>query len=123
MTKQINFGEYLKTLRIQQQLTLREICRKTNYDYSNWSKVERGILSPPSDENILKKWADALGIESKNKVKEFIEFAQITQGIIPEDIMARSGSVAYLPAFFRTIRGQKPTKEEIDQLMRLIKGV
>jgi transcriptional regulator with XRE-family HTH domain len=118
------FGQSLKKLRMGQNMSLRDICKIVNYDASNWSKIERGIISPPSDVKVLDTWAHALGLsKSKKEYQEFVDEALIAQSIIPDDIMAHSGSVAYLPAFFRTIRGQKPTKEEIDQLMRLIKGV
>ncbi len=56
------FGKLLKNLRIERELSLREACKLANYDPSNWSKVERGILSPPSDNNILRNWAKILGL-------------------------------------------------------------
>ncbi len=117
------FGKILKEMRINKKLTLREACRLTNYDPSNWSKIERGHISPPSNENILRKWANILGI-NKNKVKtqEFIDNAKIAQGIIPQDILNKSNSVDYLPAFFRTLRNKKPTKKEIDRLIELIRN-
>jgi transcriptional regulator with XRE-family HTH domain len=118
------FGQILKNLRMGNDMSLRDICKIVNYDASNWSKIERGIIPPPSDTKVLDLWAHALGLTKNNKeYQNFIDDALVAQNIIPEDVMATPGSVAYLPAFFRTIRGQKPTKEEIDQLIRLIKGV
>ncbi|MEK7158957.1 MAG: helix-turn-helix domain-containing protein [Patescibacteria group bacterium] len=122
MTKQINFGEVLKNLRIKKNLTLREVCEQINYDYSNWSKVERGVLSPPNDEVALRRWAKVLGLESENKIREFIEMAQISQGIIPEAVMSKRNVMELLPAFFRTLRNAKPTKEEVDKLIELIRN-
>jgi len=118
------FGKVLKDLRIKKGLTLREACRLTNYDPSNWSKIERGRISPPSDEKTLRKWARILGL-SKNKKKnqEFIDEANVAQGIIPQDILSQDNVVEYLPAFFRTLRNRKPTKEEIDRLIELIRGI
>ncbi len=117
------FGENLKDLRIKKGLTLRKACRLVNYDPSNWSKIERGIISPPSDEKTLKRWATALGM-SKNKenIQKFIDEAVIAQGIIPRDILLEKNAIKYLPAFFRTLRNKKPTKEEIDRLIELIRG-
>jgi len=117
------FGKILKELRIQKQLSLREICKLTSYDPSNWSKIERGVISPPADEKILRKWARALGISSKSdKFQEFIDQAKIAQGIIPQDILSQKDAVQCLPAFFRTLRNEKPTKEEIDRLIELIRN-
>ena len=76
---------------------------------------------PPSDEKILRKWAKVLGL-SKNtkKTQEFIDEARIVQGIIPKDILSQENVVGHLPAFFRTLRSRKPTKKEIDRLIKLI---
>ncbi len=115
------FGSILKDLRIKKELTLRNACRILNYDPSNWSKIERGILPPPSDEKILKNWAKILGLtENKKRVQEFIDDAKIAQGVIPQDILSQDILVERLPAFFRTLRNKKPTKKEIDRLIKLI---
>jgi len=118
----LKFGKLLKKLRTEEKLSLRDICKDANYDPSNWSKIERGKLSPPSDEKILALWAKKLGITKNSKeYLEFIDLATISQGIIPVDILSRENVVEYLPAFFRTLRNKKPTKEEIDNLIKLIK--
>lgn len=117
------FGEILKNLRIKKELSLRDVCKEAGYDPSNWSKIERGIISPPADEKILIKWAQILGFgQSKKELREFIDEAQVAQGIIPQDIMTSQNAVKAMPAFFRTLRNEKPTKEEIDNLIRLIKN-
>ena len=115
------FGQVLKDLRIKKELSLRDVCRETGYDPSNWSKIERGIISPPADENTLIKWAKILRLTVK-KTKEFTDEARVAQGIIPQDILSRPNAVKYLPAFFRTLRNEKPTKEEIDRLIELIRN-
>lgn len=117
------FGKSLKELRIHKGLTLRKICRLVDYDPSNWSKIERGIISPPSDEKVLRKWTRILGFSGNSKKnQEFIDEAKIAQGIIPQDILSQDNAVKYLPALFRTLRNRKPTKEEIDRLIELIRG-
>ncbi len=118
-----NFGQILKELRIKKGLTLRSTCRILNYDPSNWSKIERGRMFPPSDEKILKKWAKILGLSNEKNIHEFIDKANLAQGIIPQDILSQEKAVDFLPAFFRTLRNKKPTKKEIDQLIKLIKKV
>jgi transcriptional regulator with XRE-family HTH domain len=116
------FGQGLKTKRIGKGLTLREACRLTGYDPSNWSKIERGKISPPSDQKMLHRWAGILGINGKSEVQKFIDEAVIAQGIIPEDILSHKDVAEYLPAFFRTLRNKKPSKEEIDKLIELIRN-
>ena len=116
------FSENLKNLRIKQGLSLREICKLTGYDPSNWSKVERGKISPPSDKATLHNWAKVLGIKDKENIQKFIDEATIAQGIIPDDILSHKNAVEYLPAFFRTLRNKKPTKEELDRLIESIRN-
>jgi transcriptional regulator with XRE-family HTH domain len=117
------FGRTLKELRIKKGLTLRHACRVVNYDPSNWSKIERGKMSPPSNERTLRKWAKILGISKTKRIQEFIDEASLAQGIIPQDILSQDNIVDFLPAFFRTLRNKKPTKKEIDRLIDLIKDV
>ena len=117
------FGRILKELRIQKGLTLRKASRLADYDPSKWSKIERGEISPPADEKILRKWTNVLGISRDvKKNQEFIDKAKIARGIIPQDILSQKNAVKYLPAFFRTARNKKPTREEIDKLIELIRG-
>lgn len=118
-----NFGQILKELRIKKGLTLRHACRILNYDPSNWSKIERGRTSPPSNEKTLRHWAKVLGISKEREVQEFIDEASLAQGIIPQDILSQENIVDFLPAFFRTLRNKKPTKKEIDRLVKLIRNV
>jgi len=115
------FGQSLKDLRIKRGLTLRRTCKIAGYDPSNWSKIERGYMPPPSNEKTLRKWAKILRVLKKNEVQKFIDEANLAQGIIPQDILSRKDIVNLLPAFFRTLRNRKPTKKEIDKLIELIK--
>jgi transcriptional regulator with XRE-family HTH domain len=117
------FGEFLYELRIKKEYTLREMCRKVNYDPSNWSKIERGKISPPSDKKTLELWARTLGLKKDSReFKEFIYQADTAQGIIPFEIMEEKELVAALPAFFRTLKNKKPNKEEIDKIINMVKN-
>lgn len=117
------FGDLLYELRIKKEITLREMCRKVKYDPSNWSKIERGKIAPPSDKKTLELWARTLGLKkTKKEFDSFIYQANVAQGIIPSEIMAERELVAALPAFFRTLKNRKPNKEEIDNMINLIKN-
>lgn len=121
-TKLLKFAEFLKSLRLSKNFSLREICKIVDYDPSNWSKIERGVIAPPSNTEVLKKWAIVLGLSKKSEdFEKFMDYASIAQGIIPHDIVSDEDIVSHLPAFFRTLRNKKPTKEEIDRLIELIK--
>jgi len=118
-----NFGQTLKELRMKRGLTLRNACRILDYDPSNWSKIERGKMAPPPDKKTLQKWAKTLGLLKENEIHDFIDKANLAQGIIPQDILSQNNAVDFLPAFFRTVRNKKPTQKEINRLIKLIKKI
>ena len=55
------FGEYLKSLRIDRKLTLRQLEEQTQISNGYLSQVERGERNPPTMK-ILVKLAKALGV-------------------------------------------------------------
>lgn len=116
------FGEFIKKRRMDKELGLREFCKQIEIDASNWSKVEREVLSPPQDEEKLRKIAQALGIKfGSGEWKEMKDLANIGAGIIPADILSDRQVLDSLPMFFRTIRSEKPTPEELDKLINIIR--
>lgn len=116
------FGKFVKDERLAKGVGLREFCRNLGIDASNWSKVERGTLAPPQDEKKLKKIANILGIHpATNKWKAFKDQANIAAGIIPKDLLSDKEVLDSLPMFFRTIRSEKPTPEELDKLIKKIR--
>jgi transcriptional regulator with XRE-family HTH domain len=115
------FGKFIKEKRLSLDLTLREFCKKNNEDPSNWSKLEREVKKPPINKEILKEYAKYLNIkEGSEEYQNFVDFANIDQGKIPEDIFKNNKILKLLPAFFRTARDTKPTEEE---LMGIIKSI
>ncbi len=116
------YGEFIKELRMKKEISLREFCKQVEMDASNWSKVERGLLAPPQDEEKLKKIGRALSIKiGSDTWKEMKDLANIDAGIIPEDIRSDEQVLKALPMFFRTMRSDKPTAEELDKLIDMIK--
>ena len=116
------FGQFVKEERLAKGIGLREFCRRLEIDASNWSKVERGVLAPSQNEKKLKKVADILGISTETeKWKALKDQADIDAGIIPKDILSNEEVVNSLPMFFRTIRSEKPTPEELDKLINKIR--
>ena len=58
----MTFGEFVKILRSEQRLGLREFCVRYEHDPSNWSKIERGVIPPPKDLGLQEKLAAQLGL-------------------------------------------------------------
>ena len=122
MKKLLHFGSYFEQLRQEQGLTLRMFCRKAACDPANISRMERGLIPPPKGREILEKYAEALNLaEGSDEWYQFFDLAATDQGIVPKDIMADQDLVKVLPVFFRTLRGQKPTKAEMEKLAEKIR--
>ena len=118
----MSFGEKVKNLRIAQKLTLRQFCQEHGYDPSNWSKIERGVNSPPKDEATLARWAKELGLKTGTEAwKDFMCEAEVSRGNIPREVMNDSRLLEKLPAFFRTVRGAELGEKELDSLISKIR--
>jgi transcriptional regulator with XRE-family HTH domain len=115
------FGTFIKELRARQRLGLREFCQQHGHDPSNWSKIEREALAPPRDEDTLRTWAKQLGLKpgSPDWLK-FFDLAVVDAGRIPDYVLKDEKLVAQLPVFFRTLSGQKPSREDLEKLLEII---
>jgi len=113
------FGEFIKIKRLEKELTLREFCKIGQLDPSNWSKIERGILSPPKSREVLEAISDILNFKKGSEdYNELFDLAIISH--VPSDLIDNKNVVDNLPVFFRTLRGQKPTRKELEELIRLL---
>ncbi|MCL5674897.1 MAG: helix-turn-helix domain-containing protein [Candidatus Omnitrophica bacterium] len=116
------FGRFFESLRQLEHLTLREFCRKAHADPANISRMERGAIFPPKNHEILERYAIALGLqEGTDNWYRFFDLAAVAQGIVPKDILSDQELKKSLPAFFRTLRGQKPTPEEMKRIAEKIR--
>ena len=117
--KETKFGQYVKDRRIAARMTLRSFCREADIDPSNWSKIERGILAPPDDAKFLKVIVDLLKL-NESEMTELTDLAAIARGQIPADLQDEE-ILSKMPAFFRAIRGQEYTSEDLSKLMDGVK--
>ena len=101
---------------------MREFCLEHGHDPSNWSKIEREVLQPPRDEETLRAWAKQLGLkQGTDDWLKFFDYAAVDAGRIPDHIMEDEELLAKLPAFFRTISGNRPTRTKLENLMKLLR--
>lgn len=116
-TKTLAFCQFFKELRFRKQITLRDFCRQSGADPANISRMERGMMPPPKSDEILQRYAATLGIEKgSDDWYSFFDLAMTSAGMIPKDILSDKELVRKLPLFFRTLRGDKPTKDEMKRL-------
>jgi hypothetical protein len=84
--------------------------------------MERGDLPPVQSQIELTKWAEQLELEKGSADwYMFFDLASIDRGKIPDDLLSDEELVGALPLFFRTLRGQKPTDEDLDKVISLLR--
>jgi transcriptional regulator with XRE-family HTH domain len=125
--KQVNekpvgrFGVYFRELRTRKRMGLREFCRAAEADPANVSRMESGLLPPPP-EDTLRRYAEAIGVKyGASDWYTLVDLAAADRGIVPKDIMENSELAAKLPLFFRTLRGERPSEEDLRALAEDLK--
>ena len=114
------FGKFVQELRIKKKMGLCEFCKRNGHDPSNWSKLERDILPPPKDENKLHLWASQLDlVPGTGDWYTFFDLASVESIHLLSGMTRDRDLIKELPQLFRTIRGQKPTEEEMRNLAEL----
>ena len=63
-----DFGEYIKNLREQRKLSLRDVAAKTGMSYSYLTKIEHGGRKAPGPE-LLKRLAPVYGVSVRDLLK------------------------------------------------------
>jgi transcriptional regulator with XRE-family HTH domain len=117
------FGEYFKTKRIEKGLTLRDFCKTFGLDPGNISKLERGLLPPPTSREKLEAYASYLGLKKgSGDWMEFFDRAAACRGELSKDFLEDSEVVKNLPVIFRTIRGKKLSAKLLDELIEKIRS-
>jgi transcriptional regulator with XRE-family HTH domain len=116
------FGKMMKKLRLAKGLTLREFCEKHRFDPGNYSRLERGLFQPPQKEELLEKYASALGLtRGSDEWLEFFDLAAASRGEIPKDILSDEEVVGKLPVLFRTLRGGQVEAGQLDELIEKLR--
>jgi transcriptional regulator with XRE-family HTH domain len=118
----MTFGEFVRIKRLEADLSLREFCNRAGTDPSNWSKIERNKLPASSNREFLESVARLLKLKKGEKDwYTFFDLASLSQQKIPDDVYKDEDVVAALPVLFRTVRAEKPSEEELDKLISLLK--
>ena len=113
------FHEYLENLRISKELGMRELAHKIGMDVGNYSRLERGITSPPNKDEFYNKVSDNLNLGEDESLK-LRELAELSKGKIPKDIVNEVKQYEYLPVLLRTIANKQLTDEQLKELTERI---
>ena len=116
------FGAEYKRRRKELGKTLRAFCREHGIDHGNLSKIERGVLAPPTGLR-LDEYLEFIGItRESDEWYELHDLASVCAGKIPEHLMEDEELVAKLPALFKTLNRMRPTEEQLDRLIETIRN-
>lgn len=117
----VTFGGYLKQLRSERRLSLREFCTDVGVDPSNYSKIERGAIVAPKDER-LEPYRCALGLESDSpEWREALRLAALSRSEIPPAVLSDELLMAKLPVLFRTLEGDPVDDAALDELVAMLR--
>ncbi|HDY87094.1 MAG TPA: XRE family transcriptional regulator [bacterium] len=121
----MTFGKYVKGLRLLQGLSLRAFCRQYKYDPGNYSRLERGLIDPPSGlrlDELVVALLDPLSYATQNDYNLLYDLAFIGKGVVPDYIKNDKALMRKLPVLLRTIHGRKLTHKQLNSLIKQIKG-
>ena len=106
------FGQKLRELRQQLDLTLKNLEARVNVNYTYLSKIENGVLPPPSEKVVL-QLAEALNADKEELL--------LLAGILPPDIIEKLKD----PKFIKTLRSRidKDTKRKAEKTGLTLLGI
>ena len=116
------FGELLREHRRRSGLTLRAFSAEAGLDPAYVSRIERGVIAPPKDEEKVGLLAATVGLrEETTEWQEFKDAAALDSGRLPADLASDEKLLNKLPLLFRTARGERLTREELASLYEFLK--
>jgi transcriptional regulator with XRE-family HTH domain len=109
----IHVGLKIKELRKEHKDTLKSLAEKVNYDWSNLSKVERGVYGASVD--LLKKIAEVYNVSPNYFFDGFTKSEGnllVEESIVPSDLKKKYNFV---------VDGVEATEEELLEAIKLIR--
>lgn len=116
---QKTFCEILKEKRLSLRLSLRGFCNLAGEDPANYSRIERGLRIPPSDE-VLERYGKALQL-SGEELKKFMRIGILFRRELPKTLSDEE-LAGKLPALLRAIDGVKPSEQELELAAHITQG-
>ncbi len=118
------FGEYLRSLRLERRIGLREFARNVDILPSNYHHIEAGFHKPPQDEAKLTRIILALDIAGDEKEKaRFFDLHGKALQAVPLDVAQVIKESDAIPMLLRTIDNRKLSEKEICDLVNYVRGI
>lgn len=115
------YGAFLRELRIDREISLRDFAKSSGMDVGNLSKIERGILDPPQSK-IQNKFIKLLNLNEKDSIK-LKDLASHQKGNYPPEVEDDLKEYEYIPILLRTIANKRLTDEQIRELTKKINSL
>ena len=116
----MTFGAFIKDARIDAGLTLRGFCKIMHADPGNWSKIDAATRRPP-------RAIRSFGRSPRPSIWLRIRRHGTISSIWPASVSFPANSwmtgrwSRNSLIFFRTLRGEKPARKELEDLIQKIK--
>lgn len=115
----MGYGSKIRQIRVEKEMTLRELSTRSDIDNAYLSRVERETIKPPQDVELLDAINSALELE-ENQAQELKDQAAVDNEKFPTDIANQINKVDGFPLFLRTVSNKKLTNEELQELIKFI---
>lgn len=112
------YGSMLRQLRIEKEMTLRELSLRTDLDTAYLSRIERETIKPPQAVELLDSINQALELDAA-KSQTMKDQAAIDNEKFPEDI-AEKVHLDGFPLFLRTVANKRLTADKLKELIKFI---
>lgn len=117
------FGELLKESRKRMGKTARIAAIEAGMQPSNYCRLEYGTLRPPQAKPKLDRLADAVGIFPNTPARTtFYDLAAAATESVPLDLAEIISTDDAIPLMLRTLGKKKLTKQQIGEIVKLVRG-
>lgn len=111
--RSLPFGKRIRQLRLENDLSQRDLASKVEIDFTYLSKIENSRAAPPSDAVIRR-----LATELKADPEELLALAaKVSQGEL-RDAVAEDSRIGVL---FRKLQSGELTEKQIQEMLRVMK--
>jgi transcriptional regulator with XRE-family HTH domain len=113
----MDFGTRLRTWRLDADLSQRELAKRADINFSYLSKIEAGLVPPPSDEKV-RSLARALG-RSYEEVEEILvmsEESRVPAEVVKAALIRNPG----VGALLRRLKDRRLSDDELNDLLRIV---